>query len=400
MEYQIGGVAGDFLSQEERGRLVGLCRRLIGNADAAEDLAQETLLLAWRSLEGLREPEKRTQWIAGIARNVALRWLRQQGRAQAHSLVLPHNAEEPGAVTLEELVADEFDLEVELERRELVTLLDRALALLPEETRDVLVRRYIEESPLAEIAARLDTNASAIAMRLQRGKLALRKVLTSELQEEIAEYTRAAGERRWEQTSLWCHVCGQHWLLGYKEQERGLLYLKCPACSPGDEVLSKNEEVPFLRGIKSYKPAYARLSQWCNMYYRQGLREGSMRCDTCGRTRTVKISPREEVRQLLWLSKDKPTWAMLNKDRVLSITCPHCDDVSCISLEGLVLCLPEGRTFLQAHPRIHLLPDRAIEFAGRPAIVTHFASVLDSASFEVISDYETFEVLKIVGGGR
>ena len=71
MEYQMGGIATDFLSQEERVRLVGLCRKLTGSVDAAEDLAQETLLLAWRRIEGLREPEKRTQWIAGIARNLS-----------------------------------------------------------------------------------------------------------------------------------------------------------------------------------------------------------------------------------------------------------------------------------------------------------------------------------------
>jgi RNA polymerase sigma factor (sigma-70 family) len=245
MEYQIGGIATDFLSPEERSRLVGLCRKLTGNADVAEDLAQETLLLAWRSIEGLREPEKRAQWLAGIARNVSLRWLRQQGRDQAHSMILPQNREEPGTTTLEELVADEFDLEVELERRELVTLLDRALALLPEETRTVLVKRYIEESPLAEIAAQLDTNASAVAMRLQRGKLALRKVLTSEMQEEIAAYIQAASEQTWVQTSLWCHLCGKHRLLGRKQVERGMLYLKCPACSPDDEVLRK-KTIPFL----------------------------------------------------------------------------------------------------------------------------------------------------------
>ncbi len=259
MECQIGDITRDFLSQEERARLAGLCRKLTGNADVAEDLAQETLLLAWRSLEGLREPEKHTQWLAGIARNVSLRWLRQQGRDQAHSLVLPQDSTESGTTSLEELVADEFDLEIELERRELVTLLDRALALLPAETRAVLVKRYIEESPLAEIAAQMDTNASAVAMRLQRGKLALRKVLTSEMQEEL---------------------------------------------------------------------------------------------------------------------------------------------INSISLESLALFLPEGRAFSRTHPRIHQLPNRSIEFAGRPAIVTHFESLTESASFEVISDHETYEVLKIIGSSK
>src|SRR6185312_850910 len=329
MVYQIGGIATDFLSPEERTRLVGLCRKLTGNTDVAEDLAQETLLLAWRGIEGLREPEKRAQWLAGIARNVSLRWLRQQGYNQAHSVLLPPNDEESGT-TLEELVADEFDLEIELERRELVTLLDRALALLPDETRAVLVKRYIEESPLAEIAAQLDTNASAVAMRLQRGRLALRKVLTNDMREEIAAYEEAARVQTWEQTSIWCNLCGKHRLLGRKQPERGLLYLKCPACSPGNEVLSKNESIPVLKNIQSFKPAFTRLREWGHNYYRQALRAGSTLCDTCGQTVPVKISPAEEIRLLGWLNQDTPRWTWRGNERLVNVACPRCQSINCI----------------------------------------------------------------------
>lgn len=55
---------------------------------------------------------------------------------------------------------------------------------------------------------------------------------------------------------------------------------------------------------------------------------------------------------------------------------------------------------MRAHPRVHQLPYRTIEYAGRLAIVTRFESVTDSASLEVISDYETYEVLRIYGGDR
>lgn len=90
--------------------------------------------------------------------------------------------------TLKHAFADPFDIEVELERKELIALLDRAMSALPPETRTALVKHYVEESPLAEIAAQLGMNAGAIAMRLQRGRLALRRVLTTRLQDEIASY--------------------------------------------------------------------------------------------------------------------------------------------------------------------------------------------------------------------
>ncbi len=399
MEQQMGGIAEDFLSQEERSRLVGLCRTLTGNQVVAEDLAQETLLLAWRRMESLRDPGKRTQWIAGIARNVSLRWLRQQGRDQAHSVLLSPQSDEQSTTTVEDL-ADEFNLEIELERKDLVNLLDRALILLPKETRAILLKRYIDESPLGEIAEQMGINASAVAMRLQRGKLALRKVLTDELSEEIAAYEQIAASPAWETTSLWCNLCGRHRLLGRRQPERGLLYLKCPVCSPGDEVLSKNESIPALFGIKSYRPSYARLGEWCHIYYRAGLREGVSMCLTCKQMVPVKISPAEEIRELLWLNEDRPRWAWTQGERLVNIVCPRCESVSCISLEGLVIALPEGRAFLREQQRIRFLPYRHIEFAGRPAIVTAFESLTSGAGFEVISDSETYAALKIIGGGR
>ena len=54
-----------------------LCATITGSGEAAEDLAQETSLEAWRHLEGLRDPEKRAQWLSGNARNICRRWNRQ-----------------------------------------------------------------------------------------------------------------------------------------------------------------------------------------------------------------------------------------------------------------------------------------------------------------------------------
>lgn len=62
--------------------------------------------------------------------------------------------------------------------------------------------------------------------------------------------------------------------------------------------------------------------------------------------------------------------------------------------------LPQGQAFARTHPRLRLLPSRSIEFAGRPALVTSFVSVTENASFEVISDGETYEVLALYGESR
>jgi RNA polymerase sigma factor (sigma-70 family) len=114
----------DKLLALERSRLVGLCARLTGDAGVAEDLAQETMLEAWRHLHELRDHEKFSAWLSGIARNICLRWRRKHGQDAAHILPsISSSLVESGAVPtfleLEQLLPDTLDLEVALERKEL-----------------------------------------------------------------------------------------------------------------------------------------------------------------------------------------------------------------------------------------------------------------------------------------
>ncbi len=92
------------------------------NRTQAEDLAQETLLEALRNAHKLRDPGLWRPWLTGIARNVCLRWARSRGRELARTMPLDWETHE---------ARDHFDLDVELERDDLATLLDRTLVLLP-----------------------------------------------------------------------------------------------------------------------------------------------------------------------------------------------------------------------------------------------------------------------------
>src|SRR4051795_5887126 len=92
-----------------RRRLGRLGERLTGDRHAAEDLAQETLLEAWRNAHKLHDPTGVDRWLAAIARHVCLRWGRRRGRDAA---LEPLEADDATAGTA--------DVELELERAELV----------------------------------------------------------------------------------------------------------------------------------------------------------------------------------------------------------------------------------------------------------------------------------------
>src|SRR5215211_344961 len=111
----------------ERPRLVRLCAWFTGNEEAAQDLAQETLIAAWKNRDQLTSPDKLKPWTSAIAHNICLNWSRRYTREQAHRIHSFDSAEG----SFEDEIAGDTDLELELDRHELANLLDRALSLLP-----------------------------------------------------------------------------------------------------------------------------------------------------------------------------------------------------------------------------------------------------------------------------
>jgi RNA polymerase sigma-70 factor (ECF subfamily) len=141
----------------------------------AEDLAQETLITAWRSRDRLRDGMLWQAWLTGIARNVCLRWIRMQSRHNARLVrepfpIAPTSSPFPYDIP-DESLPDPVEA---LEREDVTLLLDRAMATLPVKARGLLVERYVDELPVAEIAARRGIVEETAAMQLHRGRHAAR----------------------------------------------------------------------------------------------------------------------------------------------------------------------------------------------------------------------------------
>jgi RNA polymerase sigma-70 factor (ECF subfamily) len=367
----------------ERVRLVRLCARLSGDPDAAEDLAQETLIEAWRHRQRLRDPRGYAQWLSAIARNVCLRWSRQRGRERAH-LVYRQSAHDPIQPMPIDQLADPLDLEIDLERGELAKLLDRALALLPGETRAALLARYVDQTPVAEVATQLGLTESAVAVRLHRGRLALRRVLGTELRDDASAYGLAdAPALKWRPTTIWCPHCGQHRLVVQSSRAADpRFWTRCPDCrsAAGAYFVQVTRTAPS--PSDGFRRNLFRIITETGDYFWHSFQSGAASCSKCGR----RLSVMTQISDGRHLSPGA---------RIAGAWCDNCNAGCWTYHSEMVLYLPAGRRFWQRHKRIRALPEQQIEIDGCPALVTSFEDVASTARLEVVSARDTLNVLHI-----
>jgi len=360
--------------------LVRLCARLSGNADASEDLAQETLLEAWRHRWKLQDPSGRLSWLAAIAGNVCARWRHAQARhgAEYYEGQRGIEIESPG-----ESVPDKFDLEVELEHHELVDLLSRAMAMLPAGTRTVLIERYVRDATHAEIGERLNLSEGAVRVRVHRGKVALERVLTEHFTEDLVAYGFGASDPTpWESTRIWCPLCGNRRLTIRVDRALGTVISRCGDCCPEvDDNITETQDRRVAEGLKSHKAIFSRqlslVTRW-----QERLSVGQGACARCGDPSGVKIAAQR--RSGLWPCEYG--WVA---------RCRTCHNTSFVAAHGLALALPDTQRFWRRYPRIRALPQREVEVNGVQALVVPFASTTGSARLDVIATRSDFRVMGI-----
>jgi len=367
--------------QAEQVWLTHLCARLTGSYTVAEDLAQETWIEAWRHRERITEPGECAPWLAKIAYYVCQRWKRRYWREQVHII----SSQEASTLDLTEWLTDELDIAEEFERSELVGFLDRALALLPRQSREALILRYIEEKPGAEVAEHLGISEKALAVRVHRAKAALKQILGTALAQEALAFGMGTPDTiGWRQTRLWCPTCGQSRLEGYFVQESAELSLQCPSCKKrsGKVFTVQSGEPGFFDGIKTVRAALNHLMMWNDSYYQPGLATGSVLCPCCGRNATLLIELPEEGTER---GLDEPG---------VRVLC-SCAILSTYSVRSLALSTPAGRQFWQEHPRIRLHQQRRVEYEGHAALITSYESVNGSATLDTVMKLATFEVMAV-----
>lgn len=355
-------VPSERAAEHERGRVLGLCVRLTGDPDAAQDLAQETLYEAWRSEHRLRDPARRWEWLAGIARNVCLRWARLRGR-ELPRLPRGHQPGEEAQRTVEDLPDERFDVEIELEHSELSVLLDRAMAYLhlPAVTRAVLLARLVEDVPQREVAARLGVSEGVVAVRLLRGKVRLREVLTSRLANEAAAYGLVDVRGAWQETRMWCPACGARRLLARFAPDRHGFYVRCPddACGHAPAYWTESGRFDaarpgFFHGVKGSRPALTRVLKSVHAFHADTTAQPFVVCG-CG----APVQPRVDAARL-----------------DIATHCARCGSWRRSTVLDLLHALPPAGEFWRRYPRMRTLPPVEVERDGQP----HVALTLQSYS--------------------
>ena len=144
----------------------------------AQDIVQEAFLRAFRGFDALRGSDVKS-WLLAIVRNCHSTAHKQQERRGFVPLPEDHDAQDGHA-----MIATTHDPEAASIERDDQRTLDRLMSELPEEHREVLILREIEEMGYREIATVTNVPIGTVMSRLARARAALKARWNRELKGE------------------------------------------------------------------------------------------------------------------------------------------------------------------------------------------------------------------------
>ncbi len=198
-------------AEHYRSELTGFCYRMLGSAFEAEDAVQDTMVRAWRGMEGFDGRSSLRSWLYRIATNVCLDALNARNRRALPMDFGP--ASPPVHASLGEPLPEYSWIGPIPDDRVLVTASDpadqavaresirlafvAALQHLPPRQRAVLVLRDVLRWKAAEVAGLLDTTLASVNSALQRARATLTDLdlLDTEPSEPMTDSSRELLER-------------------------------------------------------------------------------------------------------------------------------------------------------------------------------------------------------------
>ena len=132
-------------------------------SDDCQDLAQEILLQAWRSLPNFQGKASAATWFYRVALHTAMNWHRKDK---------PRRSRQEPFLEVQAISSEGFDSAEQAQQRETVEQLYQAIHQLPK-TDAALVLLYLDELSYREMAEVLGISESNVGVKLNRAKKAL-----------------------------------------------------------------------------------------------------------------------------------------------------------------------------------------------------------------------------------
>jgi RNA polymerase sigma-70 factor (ECF subfamily) len=146
-------------------RLYALAQRILRDVDRAEDALQDALVIAWRDLPGLRDPDRFDAWLHRLVVRSCVTEAKRERHRISNVRVLPMDV--PTAT-------DDF---LSVAHRD---QLERGFRRLPPEQRALLVLHHFEGRDQVEIAEILGIPGGTVRSRLHHAHRAMRAALEAD----------------------------------------------------------------------------------------------------------------------------------------------------------------------------------------------------------------------------
>ncbi len=140
------------------GLMFGVCLRIVGNRQDAEDITQDVMLRVFTKLKTFEGRSSLKTWLVKVTSNACKDWLKKKATSRQYTEAMANEPQPENTIDYEE---------------------DKLIGLLSELSpadREVLTLRFVADLGLAEIADITELGLSATKMRLYRSVERLRKL--------------------------------------------------------------------------------------------------------------------------------------------------------------------------------------------------------------------------------
>jgi RNA polymerase sigma-70 factor (ECF subfamily) len=166
--YQQGEVrAFELLLGRHRKSVYNFILRFVGDKETAEDLLQETFMRVIKGADAYKRQAKFTTWLYTIARNLCVDQTRRRKHRRHASLDAPMDTSEDSGSLMDVIASNEMASDRKSVNKELFATMQRAIAGLSEEQREVFLMREFLDLPFKQIADVVGVPENTVKSRMR-----------------------------------------------------------------------------------------------------------------------------------------------------------------------------------------------------------------------------------------